>query len=85
MLSDKDRLTKLEKKTDELIEAKDKFERQLEIQNEIDKFIKKQEKGLLKYALDIFKLLVILAIAYTGSHKALDSPWMQKTLKEANK
>ena len=81
MLSDKERIAALEKKTAELFAAKEKIERQSEIKKGIETFINEQEKGVFKYAKDVFKVSVILAIFYTGGTKALEIPWIHALLK----
>lgn len=83
MLSDKDRLTKAEKQIAELIEAKEKIERKIEIRDEIEKFVKAQDKGVFKYVYDIFRLLVILAIAYTGGNKLIDTQFVSNAIQKS--
>lgn len=81
MLNKEERLLKAEKQIEGLIEAKEKIERKMEIRNEVERFVKEQEKGLLKYSLDIFKIIVVLAAVGTSGYKALDAPWIQSLIK----
>jgi hypothetical protein len=81
MSKESERIEQLEKQVSELLEAKEKIDRQIEIKEEIDKFKREQEKGFFKYALDIFKLAVILAAIYTGGNKAIDHPFIEKLIK----
>ena len=81
MLSDKERIKRLEEKTDALTEAKNKLERQMEIRTEIERFVGEQEKGIFKYTKDVFKVSVILLAFYTGGNKALEAQWIQDLLK----
>ena len=80
MLSDKERIAKLEKQVDALTEISEREEREAEIKEEVAKFIKEQEKGAFSYSKDAFKAVVILAAMYAGGSKALDVPWIKALL-----
>jgi len=81
MLSDKNRIEKLEKHIEKLLEAKEKTERDDAIKAGIERFLKDQEKSSLRYAKDVFKAAVIVAAFYTGGGKLLETPFMQEWIK----
>lgn len=81
MLSEKERLDIAEKQIKELLNAKKKAEEEKKLEEDIIRFMKKQEKGFFKYTLEIFKLLVILSIILAGGNKALDTPWIHAFIK----
>ena len=80
MLSEKQRIEKAENQIKELLEAKEEIERKLrikkQVEEEVARYLKIQNKGFLRFALDVFRLLVILSIILAGGNKALDVPWI---------
>jgi hypothetical protein len=82
MLNEKERLAKLEKQVEELIEINEREELRVEIKEGVEKFINEQEKGLFKYSKDVFKGAVILSAFYAGGNKVLEIPWIQEFFKQ---
>lgn len=81
MLSDKERIAIAEKQIQELLAAKKIIEEEKKLEEDIIRFMKKQEKGFFKYVLEIFKLIVILSVVLAGGNKALDTPWITALIK----